>query len=84
MHGAILNGFLSHFVGMVMPGKKAVLLTSEIRHHSPCYLNDELLFKFMLKRKIESTRMLMLKFLVIRINEKKKVAYGKLQVLFKK
>jgi len=84
MHGAILNGFISHFIGMIMPGRNATLLSSDIRHHSPCYINDELLFSFTLNRKVEATRMLLLTLLVYRFDPKKIIAKGKIQVLFRK
>lgn len=84
MHGAILNGFISHFIGMIMPGQNATLLSSDIRHHSPCYINDELLFSFTLNRKVERSRLLLLTFKICRINEKRTIAMGKVQVLFRK
>ena len=40
MHGAILNGFLSHFVGTYFPGKNSLLLTVNIRYKAACYIND--------------------------------------------
>src|SRR4026208_1783235 len=42
MHGAILNGFLSHFVGMVYPGAYSLLLTVDLRYQHPSYLGDTL------------------------------------------
>ena len=42
MHGAILNGFLSHFVGMHFPGVRALLQSVELRFLRPCYLWDHL------------------------------------------
>jgi acyl dehydratase len=45
MHGGILNGFLSHFVGMVLPGARAVLLSADLRYLRPSFLNDMILLK---------------------------------------
>jgi 3-hydroxybutyryl-CoA dehydratase len=42
MHGAILNGFLSHFIGTIFPGKSSVLLSVDIRFLKPNYLEDTL------------------------------------------
>jgi len=42
MHGGILHGFLSHFVGMILPGKNAILLSCEIRYSKPNFLLDEI------------------------------------------
>lgn len=44
MHGNILNGFLSHFVGELLPVKDVVIISQEIRYPKPVYLNDELSF----------------------------------------
>jgi len=40
VHGAILNGFVSHFIGMIMPGHKAMVLSVDMRYHNPVYLDD--------------------------------------------
>ena len=42
MHGAILTSFLSHFVGMVLPGSGAVILAQEIRFLKPCFLKHSM------------------------------------------
>jgi 3-hydroxybutyryl-CoA dehydratase len=54
MHGAILNGFISHFVGMVMPGRCALLLSTDIRYASPCYLGDEVVIVGTVTQRVES------------------------------
>jgi acyl dehydratase len=60
MHGGILNGFLSHFVGMIFPGNSAVLLTDEMRFIKPNYLNDELELQVSVAGKSTATRTLVL------------------------
>jgi 3-hydroxybutyryl-CoA dehydratase len=80
MHGAILNGFLSHFLGMVMPGKKAMLLTSDMRYTSPCKLNDEVRFQVSVIRKVAATQTLLLSLSVMRVSAKEVVSRGKIQV----
>ena len=40
MHGNILNGFLSYFVGECLPVKTVVIQSQEIKFHQPVYLND--------------------------------------------
>lgn len=42
MHGNILGGFLSHFVGEGLPLKNVVIHSQEIQYKKPVYLNDEL------------------------------------------
>jgi 3-hydroxybutyryl-CoA dehydratase len=44
VHGNILNGFLSYFVGECLPDKNVIILTQEIQFHTPVYLNDVLEF----------------------------------------
>ena len=42
MHGNILNGFLSYFVGMCLPIPEAIILSQEIKFKRPVYLHDQL------------------------------------------
>jgi 3-hydroxybutyryl-CoA dehydratase len=45
MHGNILNGFLSYFIGECLPTKDIIIHTQEIQFKNPVYLNDELQFR---------------------------------------
>ena len=40
MHGNILNGFISHFIGVNLPAKNLVIISQEIKFRNPVYLND--------------------------------------------
>ena len=42
MHGNILNGFVSYFIGECLPIKNVIIHTQEIKYVQPVYLNDEL------------------------------------------
>lgn len=42
MHGNILNGFLSYFIGECLPVKNIVIHSQEIVFKKPVYLNDRL------------------------------------------
>lgn len=42
MHGNILNGFLSYFVGECLPEADVMILSQEIKFSKPVYLNDRL------------------------------------------
>jgi len=42
MHGNILSGFLSFFIGECLPTKAVVIQSQEIKFHKPVYLNDAL------------------------------------------
>jgi len=41
MHGNILNGFLSYFVGELLPLKNVIIQSQTIHFVKPVYLNDE-------------------------------------------
>jgi 3-hydroxybutyryl-CoA dehydratase len=44
MHGNILNGFLSFFIGKCLPTDKVIIHSQEIQFKNAVYLNDELSF----------------------------------------
>lgn len=45
MHGNILGGFLSYFVGECLPTKDVIIHSQEIKYRKPIYVNQMLLFK---------------------------------------
>ena len=40
MHGNILNGFISHFIGEHLPIKNVVITSQSIKYRNPIFLND--------------------------------------------
>ena len=42
MYGNILNAFVSHFVGMLLPTREVIIQSQDINFHKPVYLNDEI------------------------------------------
>jgi 3-hydroxybutyryl-CoA dehydratase len=62
MHGAILNGFISEFVGMNFPGKRTLELGVEIHFVKPTYVNDVLELEATVKERLESRQVLVLQF----------------------
>jgi 3-hydroxybutyryl-CoA dehydratase len=44
MHGNILNGFISYFIGEKLPTKNVIIHSQEIQFKNAVYLNDELQF----------------------------------------
>ena len=62
MHGAILNGFLSHFVGMIFPGKPSLLLAVDLRFSQPSFLNDALQLEAAVSQKLDSQNVIVLDF----------------------
>ena len=42
MYGNILNGYISHFVGELLPLKEVIILTQSINFKKPFYLNENI------------------------------------------
>jgi len=45
LHGNILNGFLSNFIGEILPIKDVMIISQSIDFHNPFHLNDEIYLK---------------------------------------
>ena len=41
MYGNILNAFISHFVGMLLPTSEVMIQSQDISFHKPVFLNDQ-------------------------------------------
>lgn len=78
MHGAILNGFVSHLVGMVLPGRRALLQSVDLRYLLPVFLDDELTLRAEVTQAVESQRVVVLSLLFERAGQP--VARGRAQV----
>lgn len=81
MHGTILNGFLSHFVGMVFPGRSAMLLSADLRYLQPCFLGDDLRLTATVAQKVESRGILVLHLRFTRKPDGTAIAAGKAHVM---
>jgi acyl dehydratase len=79
-HGGILNGFLSHFVGMHFPGKTAMLLSTDLYFLKPNFVGDSLTFRVVVAQKMESHKVLVLQLVVENNTRKMTTAKGKIQV----
>lgn len=42
MYGNILNAFVSHFVGMLLPSREVMILTQDINFRKPVFMDDEI------------------------------------------
>ena len=42
MYGNILNAFVSHFVGMLLPTNEVMIQLQDINYRKPVFLNDEI------------------------------------------
>ncbi len=79
LHGNILNGFISYFVGMCLPVKNVMIQTQSIKYALPVYMNDELEFTAEITGFFESVNTYEFKFF-FKNKEGKKVAKGELQI----
>lgn len=79
MHGNILNGFLSYFVGECLPDKNVIIHDQNISYSFPVYLNDTLNFEAELVEVHHSVNAYEFKFFFSG-KDSKKVAKGRIQV----
>lgn len=78
MHGNILNGFLSYFIGECLPSKDVIIHSQEIQFKNAVYLNDELVFKAEIIGFYESVNAVEFKFTFKR--DQTIIAKGKIQI----
>jgi 3-hydroxybutyryl-CoA dehydratase len=79
MHGNILNGFLSFFIGECLPTKKVIIHSQEIQFKNALYLNDELFFSAQVTGVYESVGAIEFKF-SFKNKDSKVMAKGKIQI----
>jgi 3-hydroxybutyryl-CoA dehydratase len=79
MHGNILNGFLSYFIGECLPTKNVIIHSQEIKFKNAVYLNDELQFKALITGVYESVNAIEFKY-DFKNAEAKVVAKGIIQI----
>ena len=78
MYGNILNAFVSHFVGMLLPSKDVMILSQDINFHKPVYLNDEITLKASIDEVSEAVGYISYKLVFCR--NKERVAKGHVQI----
>lgn len=79
MHGNILSGFLSFFIGECLPVKNLIIHTQEIQFKNPVYLNDLLKFEAEVVAVTASVNVVEFKF-IFKNQDLKAVAKGKIQI----
>lgn len=79
MHGNILNGFLSFFIGECLPHKNVIIHSQQIQFKNPVYLNDVLKFEAVISELFDSVNAVEFKFNFIN-SGLKIVARGKIQI----
>ena len=79
MHGNILNGFLSFFIGECLPVKNVIIHTQLIKYYKPVYMNDHLTLFANIEEVHESVNAIEFKYYFENQNNIK-VAKGKFQI----
>jgi 3-hydroxybutyryl-CoA dehydratase len=79
MHGNILHGFISYFIGECLPVKNVIIHSQEIEFKNAVYLNDELQFKAVITGIYESVNAVEFKY-DFKNAASKIVAKGKIQI----
>jgi acyl dehydratase len=80
MHGAILHGFLSELVGMRLPGRRALLLSTELSYLGPSYLHDRLRLEARVAQRVEAMQTVVLHVRFFNLTRDALVAKGRVQV----
>jgi 3-hydroxybutyryl-CoA dehydratase len=83
MHGTILNGFLSHFIGMYFPGRLSLLLAADLRFAQPCYLNDVITLETVVSQKLEARSVIILEATFMNKTRDYLAARGRIQVMLR-
>jgi len=79
MHGNILCGFISCFIGEYLPIKNVIILSQEIKYSNPIYLNETLEFHAEVSDVFDSVNVVEFKF-SFKKDSTVKVAQGKIQI----
>ena len=79
MHGNILNGFISYFIGECLPVKDVLIQTQEIKYLKPVYVNDQITLHAEIDEVYESVNTIDFKYF-FENRDKVKVAKGKIQI----
>jgi len=78
MHGNILCGFLSRFVGELLPEHNTIIHEIHIQYKKPCYLDDRVTLKATLAEWYDSVQTGLFNFEFFARNQV--VAVGKIQI----
>ena len=80
MHGMILGGFISHFVGVHFPGANSVLHAVNLQFKSPCHLGDEILIEATVTDVVPAVNVVALDIIVRNVTRDRVAAKSKVQV----
>ena len=79
MHGNILGGYLSYFIGEGLPVKNVIIHSQEVKYLKPVYLNDELTFHAVVDHVSEAVKVIEFVF-YFENQHREKIAKGKINI----
>ncbi len=79
MHGNILGGFISYFIGEGLPIKNVIIHSQEIKYFKPVYRDTPLLFSAVIEEMHESMGVIEFKF-IFEDQDRQKLAKGRIQI----
>lgn len=79
LHGNILGGFLSYFIGECLPIKNVMIIGQKTDFHNPFFVGDELMLSAKIKYISEATGVVDFKYSFVN-QENKKIAKGTIQI----
>jgi 3-hydroxybutyryl-CoA dehydratase len=82
MHGNILGGFLSYFVGECLPVKNVIIISENFVFKNPIYPNQTLLFQAKIKEFYQSVKVFDFTFSFLDPVEKTIFAKGELRICY--
>lgn len=82
MHGAIINGFVSHYVGVFFAGRNGFLLSTNIKYLEPNYLGDKINIEGQVKSKSDATSVVEILLSIHNQTQSKLTARAAVQVKF--
>jgi 3-hydroxybutyryl-CoA dehydratase len=80
MHGNILNGFLSYFIGELLPEKNVIIHSQSIEYKNPLFLCDEIDFEAKILEVYESVGAIEFSYVFRNRRNGKVNAKGKIQI----
>ena len=82
MYGNILNGFVSHFVGMALPFRDIMIQTQDIQFRKPVFLDDIIILKSSIEKTSAAVEIINFKLKFYRDVEEKQelIATGHVQI----
>jgi len=83
MHGALLNGFLSHFVGMYFPGRLSLLLSVDLRFLQPSCLGDVIRLESIVTQKFDARNVVIMDVTFNNMTRDYIAARGRIRVMLR-